>query len=206
MVFHGSGPYRSVSVALLVVAVAACGSAAGSAAPPSSGLQASSAASADHSATATQTVAPGISTAAPTSGRSGGAGECPAGLTSGHQKFALEGYEAWRFCGPAPATVTLGGSTVQISGGSCTTPSAGTYSVAIGTELFGDPPASLEPDYLNIYIVSTDGLTDPGGVVDHTGWLLVGTTVTFGPGKQSGTFSGTTINPGTVVSGSFTCQ
>jgi hypothetical protein len=64
---------------------------------------------------------------------------------------------------------------------------------------------ALQPDHLNVLIVATDGLTDPGGVVDHTGWLLVGVPITFGPGKMSGTFSGITINPGTTASGSFTC-
>jgi hypothetical protein len=153
-------------------------------------------------AAATAAGAPSAAATAP----SGGTGDCPAGLTSGHIKYAISGFEAWHFCGPATATVTLGGTTAHITGGSCTVPAPGLYSVSIGTQVFGDPPASVEPDDLIIYIMSADGLTDPGGVVSHTGWLLVGASITFGPNKMSGTFSGTTINPGTTVSGSFTCQ
>jgi hypothetical protein len=144
---------------------------------------------------------PGITAAAP----SGGSSVCPAGAASGHAKYTLSGFEAWHFCGPATATITLGATTVNISSGSCTVPAAGMYSVSIGTQLFGDPPTSVAPDYLNILIVSADGKTDPGGVVDHKGWLLVGATITFGSGRHSGTFSGVTINPGTAVHGSFTC-
>lgn len=194
---------RPISIVFLVLAVTACSSSGGSARPASNGPQVSSAASPASSArtVAGATLAPSAASVA----SSGGTGDCPAGLTSGHEKYTLSGYEAWHMCGPATATVTLGGTTVHISGGSCTVPSAGTYAVSIGTQVFGDAPASVEPDFLNIYIVSADGLTDPGGVVDHTGWLLVGASITFGPGKQSGTFSGTTINPGTDVTGSFTC-
>ena len=201
-----NGVFRSIGIAWVILAVTACGSGAVTPAPAAGG-QSTSATPMGTSAPATETVA-AATTVATLAGvpASGGTGECPAGLTSGHAKYALGGFEAWHFCGPATATVTLGGTTAHISGGSCTVPAPGTYSVSIGTQVFGDAPASLEPDDLIIYIVSADGLTDPGGVVSHTGWLLVGAAVTFGPNKMSGTFSGTTINPGTDVTGSFTCQ
>jgi hypothetical protein len=79
------------------------------------------------------------------------------------------------------------------------------YSVSIGTELFGAPPDSVSPDYLTILIVAANGKTDPGGVVDHKRWLLIGVTVSFGTGKHSGTFSGVALK-GPAVHGSFTCQ
>ena len=201
-----SGILRPISIVLLVLAVTACSSGASSAPPASSGPEASGAVSTGSSALAGQTaaattVAPSVAASAP----SGGSSACPAGSTGGHAKYTLNGFEAWHMCGPATATVTLGGTTVHISSGFCSVPSPGTWAVAIGTQVFGDPPASVEPDFLNIYIVSADGKTDPGGVVDHKGWLLIGASIAFGPGKMSGTFSGTT-RPGTTVTGSFTCQ
>jgi len=108
-------------------------------------------------------------------------------------------------CGPATATVTVGGTTAHLSSGSCTTPTADTYQVAIGTQVFGTPPASIEPDFLNIYIVAADGKTDPGGVIDHKHWLIVGATIKFGAGKLSGSFSGNSVGGG-AVTGSFTCR
>jgi hypothetical protein len=191
---------RPISVVLLAFAVTACSSGGGSAQPASNGASARSSVTASHGVAGSSAL-PGITAAAP----SGGSSVCPAGAASGHAKYTLSGFEAWHFCGPATATITLGTTTVNISSGSCTVPAAGMYSVSIGTQLFGDPPTSVAPDYLTILIVSADGKTDPGGVVDHKGWLLVGATITFGSGRHSGTFSGVTINPGTAVHGSFTC-
>ena len=202
------GVLRPTSIALLVMAVTACSS-GGSTVAPATGAAPSSAPT-DSAMAATQLATVPIMTAgAPsvaTAVSSGGSSDCQPGSTGGHARYTIGGYEAWHMCGPATATVTLGSTTAHIAGGSCSVPAAGVYDVAIGTQVFGDAPASLEPDFLNIYIVSADGLTDPGGVVSHTGWLLVGASVTFGPNKMSGTFSGTTINPGSTVTGSFTCQ
>jgi hypothetical protein len=191
--------FRPILIALLLPVVMACSSGGGTSAlatgaPPTSGVLATD--------PATAPGAPSAGAAVP----SGGSSVCPAGLTGGHVVYTVSKYQAWRMCGPATATVTLGGTTAHISSGACSVPAPGVYDVAIGTQLFGDAPGALEPDFLNIYVVSADGRTDPGGVVNHVGWLLVGATITFGPNKMSGTFSGTTINPGTTVTGSFTCQ
>jgi hypothetical protein len=202
------GFLRPTSIALLVMAVTACGSGAGASTPVAGGPPSSAPTDSATMATRTAT-APTTTAAAPSAAvvvPSGGSSECQLGATGGHARYTIGGYEAWHMCGPATATVTLGGTTAHISSGSCSVPAPGTYDVAIGTQVFGDAPASLEPDFLNIYIVSADGLADPGGVVSHTGWLLIGARVTFGPNKMSGTFSGPTINPGTTVTGSFTCQ
>lgn len=206
-----SGLLRSASIGLVVLVVAACTSSGGSSGnplPTSGGLHTSNPTPTAPVATATPTVA--RATATPThvpssAPSSGGTGVCPAGLTSGHATFTIGGLETWRNCGPASATVTLGSTTVHIKGGSCTVPVAGVYTVNIGTQIMaGDPPDSLKPDFLNIYIVSADGKTDPGGVAAHQKWLLIGVKVTFGPGKHSGSFHGTTIE-GPVASGSFVC-
>ena len=206
-----SGLVRSASVGLVVLAVAACTSSSGSSADPqptSGGLYTPYATPTTPVATATPRVTAATATPAhvPSSApSSGGTGICPAGMTGGHATFTIGGFETWRDCGPASATVTLGNTTVHISGGSCTVPVAGVYSVNIGTQIMSDnAPDSLNPDFLNIYIVSADGKTDPGGVAAHKRWLLVGVKVAFGPGKHSGTFHGTTIE-GPVASGSFVC-
>ena len=214
-----AGVLRPVLAVVCTLAVAACSS-SGASAPPATGTApaTTAAGAASSAASPVATIGPvesvaGVSLAPVSAGApsthapasNGAAAECPAGDASGHVVYRLGGFEAWHFCGPASATVTLGSTTVHISGGSCTTPIAGMYSVAIGTELFGSPPPAIEPDDLIITIVSANGLTDPGGVVDHKGWLLVGKAIKFGPGKMSGTVSGTTINPGSAVKVSFTC-
>jgi hypothetical protein len=146
--------------------------------------------------TAAASLAPSVATG-------GGAGDCPANLTGGHVKYTLDGFEAWHFCGPATATVTLGSTTVQIASGWCETNAAG-YSVAIGTQLFGSPSPTQEPDMLNILADPNTGSGSIGGVVAHKHWLLIGQSVTFGAGKTSGTFTGSDVS-GAAVHGSFTC-
>jgi hypothetical protein len=194
-----SGRLRLASLVLVALAVTACGSGGASAAPASNAAPASGVPALVSAPAGSQAAVAG----SPAS--SGGSSVCAAGLTSGHMKYTLNGFEAWHMCGPATATVTVGGTTVHISSGSCTTPTADTYAVAIGTQVFGSPPSSIEPDFLNIYIVAADGKTDPGGVVNHAHWLIIGTTINFGGGKLSGTFSGSSVGGG-AVTGSFTCQ
>ena len=199
------GMLRTVSAALLVLVVTACGSGGGTSQPASAGLGTPGAAATGSFAA----VSPGVSGASPAPGLtasapSGGSSDCPAGADSGHAKYTLSGFEAWHFCGPATATITLGSATVSISGGSCTVPAAGMYSVSIGTQLFGAPPDSVSPDYLVILITAANGKTDPGGIVDHKRWLLIGATIAFGAGRHSGTFSGVALK-GPAVQGSFTC-
>ena len=108
--------FLAASLVAFSLAVTACSSNAATAQPAASGPDVSAPASAAVSATPTQSVAVGttIPSVAPVSGGS----DCPAGLTSGHQKYTLDGFEAWHMCGPATASVTLGGTTVQIASGS----------------------------------------------------------------------------------------
>jgi hypothetical protein len=134
----------------------------------------------------------------------GGTGDCPSTQLTGFQKLTVEGFEAQHFCGPATATITLGGASVQIASGSCTT--LGTvFFVSIGTELFGSPAPAQEPDLLIVNVDSTSGTGSVSGVAGHKHWLLNSHPVAFGPGGHSGTFSGVTLVPGTSVNGSFIC-
>jgi hypothetical protein len=170
--------------------------------PAAGGANVSAPASAVVSAAPAQSVA--VATTVPSVAPVSGGSDCPAGLTSGHQKYTLDGFEAWHMCGPATASVTLGGTTRQIASGSCTINAAG-YAVAIGTQLYGSPDPSLEPDLLVILADPTTGSGSISGVVAHKHWLLNGSVV-YGAGKLNGTFAGTTLVPGTAVHGSFTCQ
>jgi hypothetical protein len=200
---------RPVSLVFLSLAVTACSSAGGSAAPASNGPQASSVAfataSSAPSVVATETVA--AATLAPSTASlapGGGTGECPTDQLSGFQKYTLDGFEIHHYCGPATASVTLGSTTVQIAGGSCTTNAVG-YSVAIGTQLFGSPAAAQEPDLLIITVNPTSGAGSISGVVAHKHWLLNAHPVAFGAGKLSGTFTGVSAFTGVKAHGSFTC-
>ena len=194
------GLLRPLSLVILGLAMTACSSAGSSAAPATNAPQVSSAASSAPLSVATDTAA--AASLAPSVAAGGGTGDC-AGLTGGHVKYTLDGFEAWHFCGPATASVTLGSTTVQITSGWCETNAAG-YSVAIGTQLFGSPSPTQEPDMLNILADPTTGSGSIGGVVAHKHWLLIGQSVTFGAGKTSGTFAGSDVS-GAAVHGSFTC-
>jgi hypothetical protein len=194
------GLLRPLSLVILGLAMTACSSAGSSAAPATNAPQVSSAASSAPLPAATGTTAASL---APSVAAGGGTGDCSASLTGGHVKYTLDGFEAWHFCGPATATVTLGSTTVQITSGWCETNAAG-YSVAIGTQLFGSPSPTQEPDMLNILADPTTGSGSIGGVVAHKHWLLIGQSVTFGAGKTSGAFAGSDVS-GAAVHGSFTC-
>jgi hypothetical protein len=191
----------AASLVVLSLALTGCGSSAATAQPAASGPDVSAPASAVVSAAPAQSVA--VATTVPSVAPVGGGSDCPAGLSSGHQKYTLSGFEAWHMCGPATASVTVAGATVTITSGSCTTNAAG-YAVAIGTQLFGSPDVSIEPDLLIILVDPTTGSGSISGVAAHKGWLLNGSVV-YGAGKLSGTFTGTTLVPGTAVHGSFTC-
>ena len=195
------GLLRPLSLVILGLAMAACSSAGSSAGPGTSAPQVSSVAPSAPLPAATDTAA--AASLAPSTATGGGTGECAADLTGGHAKYTLDGFEAWHFCGPATASVTLGSTTVQITSGWCETNAAG-YSVAIGTQLFGSPSPTQEPDMLNILADPTTGSGSIGGVVAHKHWLLIGQSVTFDAGKTSGTFAGSDVS-GAAVHGSFTC-
>lgn len=198
-----SGILRPVSLAILGLVMAACSS-GGSAPPASIGSQPSSALSAAASVAAT--VAGAATPSAPVTASvapGGGTGECAAGMLGGHVKYTLSGFEAWHFCGPATGSVTLGGSTITVTSGWCETNAAG-YSVAIGTQLFGSPDPSQEPDVLIILVAPTTGVGTISGVVAHKHWAILGGTVAFTSGQHGGTWSGSSVS-GAAVHGSYTC-
>jgi hypothetical protein len=193
---------RPVSLVLLGLSMAACSSGGSSAAPATAVPQVSPAASAMPLSTVADTIA--AASPSPSSATGVSTGECPPTMNGGHVKYTLAGFEAWHFCGPATATVTLGNTTVHLTSGWCETNLAG-YSVSIGTQLFGSPDPTQEPDLLTILANPSSGSGPIGGVVAHKHWLLLGqSVVTFGVGKTSGTFTGSDVL-GAAVHGSFTC-
>jgi hypothetical protein len=196
---------RISSALILSFVVAACGS-AGATTPPVSTPGAPTPA-APAATPAAASVAPSLaaslaSSTAP-SVAAGGVPDCSGGQI-GRKAFTMSGFEAQRYCGPATASVTVGGATTQFSSGWCETNAAG-FSVAIGTQLFGSPDVSQEPDLFIVLVDPTTGDGPISGVANHHGFLLVTPPLTFGPGKTSGTFSGTGVVGG-AISGSFTCN
>ena len=208
---------RISSALILSVVVAACG-AAGATTPPAStpGAATPAAAAATPVAasvaptvaasvapTVAASTAPSVAASTAPSVAAGGVPDCSGGQI-GRKAFTMSGFEAQRYCGPATASVTVGGATTQFSSGWCETNAAG-FSVAIGTQLFGSPDVSQEPDLFNLLGDPTTGDGPISGVANHHGFLLVTPPLTFGPGKTSGTFSGTGVVGG-AISGSFTCN
>ena len=176
----------AISILALGLAVAACGSSGATTQPAASG-----------------SVGPSVAPVVGVSSTAGSGGsDCTPGLI-GRKAFRAAGFDAQHFCGPATATVTAAGATAAISPGWCETNAAG-YTVSIGTQLFGSPSASQEPDALIILVDPSSGAGSISGVVAHNRFLLTSSPVAFGAGKLSGTFSGQGIVGG-AISGSFTC-
>lgn len=193
---------RTFSALILSLTVAGCG-AAGATTQPASTPAAQTPAAATPDAATPAAATPAAQTPAPSVASGGGNGDCPAGQQGSFQ-FTLSGFEAHHYCGPATATVTAAGVTAQMSGGWCETNAAG-FSVSIGTQLFGSPSASQEPDLLLILVQPTTGDGPVSGTISHHRFLMTGTPVKIAADKLSGTFSGPGIVGGNV-SGSFKCS
>jgi hypothetical protein len=196
---------RTASAIILSMAVAACSSAGATSA--AGGTPGATTATSAPIVTVAPT-APGTTVAATqaatvaTPAAAGGVPDCSGGQI-GRKAYRLPGIDAQLYCGPATASMTAGGTTVQVSGGWCETNAAG-YTVSIGTQLFGNPDASLEPDLLVVLVDPGTGIGTVSGVVNHHHWLIVGGTIVFAADKKSGTWTGPNVSGGTA-SGSFTC-
>jgi hypothetical protein len=127
-----------------------------------------------------------------------------AGCVAGMKKVG--GVSARTFCGPAKATVKIGGSTVAYKGGQCETSSAG-WSLNIGTVVLGQ--SKTKPEYLGVSVSKAKPGSQPAVAVavDHAnkGYAVIGGTVTLKPGLHAGTFTGTAFGLSSKVSGSFSC-
>lgn len=124
---------------------------------------------------------------------------CVAGMTK------VGGVDARTFCGPAKATVHIGGKTVLFKNGKCEKGPAG-WSINIGTVVLGT--ANKKPEYFGIAAKAKPGTQSNAAVaVDHAGkgFAVTGNTVTLKPGLKSGTFTGTVFGTSGTISGSFSC-
>jgi hypothetical protein len=196
---------RISSALILSLVVAACGAAGATTAPASTpGAPAPAAPAATPAAASVAvSVAPGLAASTAPSVAAGGLPDCSGGQI-GRKAFTVSGFQAQHYCGPATASVTVNGATTQISSGWCETNAAG-FSVAIGTQLFGSPDVSQEPDLLIVLVDPTTGAGPISGVVNHHGFLITASPVVFAADKLSGIFSGLALVGGDV-SGSFTCN
>jgi hypothetical protein len=127
----------------------------------------------------------------------------------------IKGVSARVFCGPASATVKVGGKTVTLKGGSCDrTPQY--VSVNIGTVVLGT--LANKPDYFGLEVGRILGAGTPaprdgsykGSVValeyGGKGYAIRADqiNVTLTGNRSNGTFNATLLLGGTI-SGSFSC-
>jgi hypothetical protein len=141
------------------------------------------------------------------------AGGSTAGCTPGMTK--INGVSARVFCGPAKATVRLGGKTFTFSGGDCERTSD-YLAVNIGTVLLGT--AAHKPDYFGLDVGRILGTGTPARrdgtykgsalAVDYGGKGYAvradQISVTLSGNRSKGTFTASLLLGGNV-SGSFSC-
>jgi hypothetical protein len=151
-----------------------------------------------------------------------GAAAAPTRTACTPGQSTIDGRSAMTFCGPAKATVKVGGKTYAFKGGSCIKTS--TYvNVNIGTVVFG--AKNQKQPYFSVLIGAYPGAnpgtpaakkdgTYAGGlvVIRYKGkaWDLNGfdkdVMVTLKKKRSAGTFKGSThFVPRTKVTGSFAC-
>ncbi len=183
----------------LVLAAALVASACGgSGAPSPNGSGASGAEQTPGTATTEPTEQPTV-TIVPTTSQTPGVYGLPCG------GGLWQGERAWTWCGPATAKVVYGSKTYELPSGLCEPNSPlgylvhfGTVSSAGGRDTPGSPPWLNVLSGLNGNIVSGRFDGHPWAVKSGSAMVTVATN------KQSGTFSGPTIE-GIPVKGSWTC-
>jgi len=139
-----------------------------------------------------------------------GAASCTAGVHS------YGGANARTFCGPAKATVVLGGKTIRFSGGNCERGPA-YVSFNIGTVVLGTT-TKPKPEYFGFLVgkapivggtpATHDGSYKPQALgFDHAGkgYAIIPATVKLAGGRTRGTFTGKVFGANTPIHGSFSC-
>jgi hypothetical protein len=127
------------------------------------------------------------------------AASCVAGVKK------INGVNARTFCGPAKATVRVGGRTVVYKGGECSKSSFG-WSINVGTAVLGS--LTRKPEYFGLAASAKPGVqTKVTVAVVHSGkaFAVSAGTLSLKPGLKSGTFSGEVFGESTRLTGSFTC-
>jgi hypothetical protein len=127
-------------------------------------------------------IAASIAVAAAT-GAQAAPGRAACGLTS----KTIKGHAAVAYCGPATATLQIGGTTYHFKGGKCTW--AGTLILSVGTQVNGIPDSANNEGVplLQLTNTSVSGILYAFSGHFHLGMSLVHVTV---HGRTSGTFKG----------------
>ncbi|HEX7592381.1 MAG TPA: hypothetical protein VF375_10565 [Candidatus Limnocylindrales bacterium] len=176
---------RFIALVLIgTVALAACGSAAKSTEPGAASAPASSQAAAG----------------APVSG------DCPA---SGYTEGTYAGKTTHVNCGTAKATVKIGATVYEISGGQCAyDPSVG-FAVNTGTNVIGTSDIAADgPQYFGVVLQpGSKGMAV--GIVHGVSFVITdgsGTdTVIVAADRKSGSVTGTATTTDDTISATFTC-
>ena len=112
------------------------------------------------------------------------------------------------FCGPAHATLKVGGQTLTFKGGSCQINSS-IFSINIGTITL--PPGKPKYDYFGITVFAKKGGTYKNQSVT---WQLphgkhgslISATIKLASNRKSGSFSGTVLGASGKGNGTFSCS
>lgn len=152
-----------------------------------------------------------VAAAAGLAGEGGAAAACSPGV----HPFGT--VTARTFCGPARATIVVGGKTIRIAGGGSCERGAAYVAVNIGTVVLGATTRS-KPEYFGLVVgkapmvggtpARTDGTYVAKALTaNHAGkgYAILGATVMLQGNRTRGTFSGTTFGSGTRITGSFSC-
>jgi hypothetical protein len=133
---------------------------------------------------------------------------CKAGRTS------YQGLQAWRYCGPAKATVKVAGKTLRFSGGSCSRRPT-SFEIAIGINIV-EHTKKPRPRFFTIYLgkyfgrgtaAAKDGTYKAVAAVYVSGGRVnvFEPTVALKGNRTRGSFDGRLVD-GTQVSGTFACS
>jgi hypothetical protein len=142
------------------------------------------------------------------------AGRAAASCSPGVHPFG--GTTARTFCGPAKATMVVGGKTIRFSGGTCER-GAAYVAVNIGTVVLGTT-TKQKPDYFGLVVgkapmiggtpAKTDGTYKPQVLTaNHAGkgYAILHSTLQLQGNRTRGTFSGTPYGSTSEVTGTFSC-
>ena len=127
---------------------------------------------------------------------------CTAGISK------IGGFPAHTFCGPAKATVRVGGKTLTFSGGMCAI-SQGFWTVNIGTIELGQ--SKKTKSYFGLALLKpshADGSYSRVGFafnIPGKSWAVSGGKLTLSKGGKAASFSGMLLLSSTRVTGSVTC-
>lgn len=143
-----------------------------------------------------------------------GAGPAAAACTAGVHPYG--GVQARTFCGPAKATLKLGGKTYTFAGGQCERGPA-YLTVNIGTVVLGTT-SKPKPEYFGMTVgkapivggtpAKKDGTYVPQALTANhanVSYVILQAKVTLAGSRTKGTFTGAPLGKSGTATGSFSC-